>query len=223
MHGGCKLLCRVPLLQRGCILRCAQDDLSYPPSSKTLTIHETPIPGVLLVEPRVFEDARGFFLEGYHAERYRAHGIAASFVQDNHSHSRRGVLRGLHFQRRHPQGKLVACVRGVVYDVVVDLRKNSPTFGRPHGVRLSDAQPRQLWVPPGLAHGFCVLSDEADVLYKCTDYYRPDDEGGLVWDDPDLGIAWPVAAPLLSEKDRGLPRLRELAPEDLPREGTGPG
>ncbi|MDX1420981.1 MAG: dTDP-4-dehydrorhamnose 3,5-epimerase [Rubricoccaceae bacterium] len=182
-----------------------------------MTVHETEIPGVLLVALRVFGDARGFFLERYHAERYRAHGIDAAFVQDNHSRSRRGTLRGLHFQRRHPQGKLVECVRGAVYDVVVDLRRGSPTFGRAYGVTLSDAEPRQLWIPPGLAHGFCVLSDEADFLYKCTDVYRPDDEGGVAWDDPDLGIAWPVEAPLLSEKDRHLPRLRDLAPEDLPR------
>jgi dTDP-4-dehydrorhamnose 3,5-epimerase len=187
-----------------------------PQAATTLTIHETPIPGVLLVEPRVFSDDRGFFLERYHAARYRAHGVAAGFVQDNHSRSRRGVLRGLHFQRRHPQGKLVACVRGAVYDVVVDLRRGSPTYGRWAGVTLSDADHRQLWVPPGLAHGFCVVSDEADVLYKCTDYYRPDDEGGLAWDDPDLGVVWPVAAPLLSEKDRRLPRLRDLDPDDLP-------
>ncbi|HLT47033.1 MAG TPA: dTDP-4-dehydrorhamnose 3,5-epimerase [Rubricoccaceae bacterium] len=181
-----------------------------------MTVHETEIPGVLLVEPRVFADARGFFLERYHAERYRAHGIAAAFVQDNHSRSRRGALRGLHFQRRHPQGKLVECARGAVYDVVVDLRRGSPTFGRSYGVTLSDEDHRQLWIPPGLAHGFCVLSDEADFLYKCTDYYRPDDEGGLAWDDPDLGIAWPVEAPLLSEKDRRLPRLKDLGPGDLP-------
>ena len=137
-------------------------------------------------------------------------------MQDNHSRSRRGTLRGLHFQRRHPQGKLVACARGSIYDVVVDLRAGSPTFGRSYGVTLSDEDHRQLWIPPGLAHGFCVLSDEADFLYKCTDYYRPDDEGGIAWDDPDLGIAWPVEAPLLSEKDRRLPRLRDLGPEDLP-------
>ena len=180
-----------------------------------MTVHETDLPGVLLVEPRVFEDARGFFVERYHAERYRAHGIDAAFVQDNHSRSVRGTLRGLHFQRRHPQGKLVECVRGAVYDVVVDLRVASPAFGRWAAVELTRG--RQLWVPPGFAHGFCALSDEADVLYKCTDVYRPDDEGGLAWDDPDLGVPWPVERPLLSEKDRRLPRLRDLSPDDLPQ------
>jgi dTDP-4-dehydrorhamnose 3,5-epimerase len=137
-------------------------------------------------------------------------------VQDNHSRSRRGTLRGLHFQRRYPQGKLVECVRGAVFDVVVDLRNSSPTFGRSYAITLSDEDHRQLWIPPGLAHGFCVLSDEADFLYKCTDYYRPDDEGGVAWDDPDLAVAWPVDDPLLSEKDRRLPRLRDLEPNDLP-------
>jgi dTDP-4-dehydrorhamnose 3,5-epimerase len=182
-----------------------------------VTVRETALPGVLEIEPRVFRDDRGFFLERYHAERYHAHGLDAAFVQDNHSRSVRGVLRGLHFQRRHPQGKLVECARGAIYDVVVDLRPGSPTFGRWTSVTLSDADGRQLWVPPGLAHGFCVLTEEADVLYKCTAPYRPDDEGGLVWDDPDLGIAWPIAAPLLSVKDAALPRLRGLAPDDLPQ------
>ena len=131
--------------------------------------------------------------------------------------SLRVIHIGIHAQRRHPQGKLVECVRGAVYDAVVDLRRGSPTFGRAYGVTLSDAEPRQLWIPPGLAHGFCVLSDEADFLYKCTDVYRPDDEGGLAWDDPDLGIPWPVERPLLSDKDRRLPRLRGLGPDDLPQ------
>lgn len=164
----------------------------------------------------MFGDARGFFLERYHAARYAAHGIAAVFVQDNHSRSQRGTLRGLHFQKRYPQGKLVECVRGAVFDAVVDLRPGSPTFGQSYGVTLSSDHPRQLWIPPGLAHGFCVLSDEADFLYKCTDYYRPSDEGGIAWDDPDLSIAWPVEAPVLSEKDQGLPRLKDLGPDDLP-------
>jgi dTDP-4-dehydrorhamnose 3,5-epimerase len=180
-----------------------------------MTVRETALPGVLIVEPRVFADARGFFIERYHAERYRAHGMDDRFVQDNHSRSRRGTLRGLHIQRRHPQGKLVTCLRGAVYDVVVDLRQRSPTFSRWAAVEL--AEDSQLWIPPGLAHGFCALSDEADVLYKCTDVYHPDDEGGIVWDDPDLAIPWPVEAPLLSDKDRALPRLRDLGPDDLPR------
>lgn len=182
-----------------------------------MTVHETALPGLLIVEPRVFDDERGFFLERYHAGRYAEAGIEATFVQDNHSRSRRGALRGLHFQRRHPQGKLVEVARGRIWDVAVDLRPNSPTFGEWEGVDLSDETHRQLWVPPGFAHGFCVLSDVADVLYKCTDVYRPDDEGGVRWDDPDLGVDWPLQAnPLLSDKDRALPLLADLDAADLP-------
>lgn len=183
-----------------------------------MQVIETALAGLLVVEPRVFEDERGFFMESFQAERYRAHGVEAEFVQDNHSRSRRGVLRGLHFQRRHPQGKLIYTVRGAVYDVAVDLRRGSPTFGRHVGLVLSDENRRQLYVPPGFAHGFCVLSDWADVTYKCTDFYRPGDEGGVRWDDPDLAIRWPLdGPPVLSEKDAALPRLADLAPEDLPR------
>ena len=164
----------------------------------------------------MFEDDRGFFLERYHEARYAEAGVGETFVQDNHSRSERGVVRGLHFQRRHPQGKLVEVIRGRILDVVVDLRASSPTFGAWESFELEATPVRQLWVPPGFAHGFATLSDSADVLYKCTDVYRPDDEGGLAWDDPDLGIDWPVASPRLSAKDRALPRLRELAPETLP-------
>jgi dTDP-4-dehydrorhamnose 3,5-epimerase len=181
-----------------------------------MTVRETALPGVLVVEPRVFGDDRGFFLERYHAERYAEAGVGARFVQDNHSRSRRGTLRGLHFQRSYPQGKLVEVARGHVWDVVLDLRAGSPTFGRWEGHDLSDETHRQLWVPPGFAHGFCVLSETADVLYKCTDVYRPDDEGGVAWDDPALGIDWPVERPTLSDKDRALPRLAALGPDDLP-------
>jgi dTDP-4-dehydrorhamnose 3,5-epimerase len=182
-----------------------------------VTVRETTLPGVLVVEPRVFGDARGFFLERYHAERYAEAGIPAAFVQDNYSRSTRGTLRGLHFQRAHPQGKLVEVVRGRIWDVAVDLRPGSPTFGQWEGVLLTEESHRQLWVPPGFGHGFCVLSDEADVLYKCTDVYRPDDEGGVRWDDPDLGIEWPLdEVPLLSAKDRALPELADLAESDLP-------
>lgn len=184
---------------------------------KGMTARETSIPGVLLIEPRVFGDARGFFLERYHAERYAEVGIDARFVQDNHSRSHGGTLRGLHFQRAHPQGKLVEAARGRIWDVVVDLRTGSPTFGRWEGHELSDVTHRQLWVPPGLAHGFCVLSDEADVLYKCTDVYRPEDEGGVAWDDPDLAIDWPVESPTLSYKDQALSPLAALGPVDLPQ------
>jgi len=179
-----------------------------------MTAVETGIEGLRVFEPRVFEDARGFFLEVYHARRYA--DLGATFVQDNLSRSKRNVVRGLHFQVRHPQGKLIHVVRGAVYDVAVDLRAGSPTFGRHFGTELSDANRRQLWVPPGFAHGFAVLSDWADVLYKCTDLYHPDDEGGLRWDDPALGIDWPVETPILSERDRRHPTLAELTPDQLP-------
>ena len=181
-----------------------------------VTVTETTIPGVLLVQPVVHGDARGFFVERYHAERYAEAGIGSgspdglAFVQDNHSRSQRGVLRGLHFQVRQPQGKLVEVLAGALVDVVLDVRPGSPTFGRWEAFRLDAADHRQLWVPPGLAHGFCVTSEQVDFLYKCTAPYDPADEGGVVWDDPDLGIAWPTDAPVLSAKDRALPRLRDL-------------
>ncbi|HYE95251.1 MAG TPA: dTDP-4-dehydrorhamnose 3,5-epimerase [Rubricoccaceae bacterium] len=187
-----------------------------------MTTTETALPGVLLLEPRVFGDARGYFLETYHAARYREAGVEATFVQDNHSHSRWGTLRGLHFQRRRPQGKLVQVVRGAVFDVVVDVRPGSAHFGQWIGVELSGENHRQLWVPPGFAHGFCVLTDEADFLYKCTAYYDPTDEGGVRWDDPDLAVAWPIEAPMLSDKDRALPLLRDLGPQGLPAVSAAP-
>ena len=188
-----------------------------------MTVQPARLPGVLRIAPRVFEDDRGHFLERYHAERYADAGIPAAFVQDNHSRSGRGVVRGLHFQRRHPQGKLVEVVRGHVYDVVVDLRAGSPTFGEWEGFDLRADPPEQLWVPPGFAHGFAVRSESADVLYKCTDVYRPDDEGGVLWDDPGLGVDWDVGAPLVSDKDLRLPRLADLDAADLPEVAyTGP-
>jgi len=171
---------------------------------------ETQLAGVLIVEPKVFGDHRGFFLETFQVERYRDAGIGLPFVQDNHSRSQRGVLRGLHFQRSRPQGKLVSVSRGAVYDVAVDINPDSPTCGQYVGVELNDENHRQLWVPPGYAHGFCVLSEVADFQYKCTDYYQPEDEGGLLWNDPDVGIPWPVAEPQLSAKDQLNPRLRDL-------------
>jgi dTDP-4-dehydrorhamnose 3,5-epimerase len=182
-----------------------------------MRVTETALLGVLIVEPTVYTDDRGAFFEAFHAERYAAAGIAGPFVQDNVSRSRGGVLRGLHFQRRHPQGKLVWAVRGRVFDVAVDLREGSPTYLEHVTVELSDENGRQLWVPPGLAHGFCVLSEAADVCYKCTDVYRPGDEGGICWDDPALGIDWPVTAPILSDKDRALPGLADLAEAGLPQ------
>jgi dTDP-4-dehydrorhamnose 3,5-epimerase len=170
----------------------------------------TALEGVILVEPRVFPDDRGFFLETYHQEKYAAGGIPHLFVQDNHSYSIRGALRGLHAQLRHPQGKLVRAVQGEIFDVAVDIRPDSPTLGKWVGERLSGENFRQLWVPPGFAHGFCVLSESAHVQYKCTDFYRQDDEIGIVWNDPAIGIDWPVAEPLLSPKDRDAPGLEAI-------------
>ena len=169
------------------------------------------LPEVILVEPDVHRDARGFFVETYHLEKYRAGGIPGPFVQDNHSRSVQGTLRGLHAQRRRPQGKLVRAVDGEMFDVAVDTRRGSPTFGRWVGVRLSGENFHQLYVPPGFAHGFCVLSPAVHVEYKCTDFYEPADEIGLAWDDPDVGIEWPIRDPIVSDKDRRLPRLRDLS------------
>ncbi len=171
----------------------------------------TAIPDVVMLEPRVFEDERGFFLESWNARDFRAAvGVDAAFVQDNHSRSRRGVLRGMHYQIVQPQAKLVRVVRGRVFDVVVDLRRSSATFGRWTGVELAESSPRQVFVPPGFAHGFLVLSEEADVLYKTTDYYAPQHERCLMWNDPDVGIAWPLAGePVLAAKDWAGRGLRE--------------
>ena len=182
-----------------------------------MNVIKTTLEGVLLFEPTVFTDERGFFLERFHASRYREYGINLPFVQDNHSRSAKGALRGLHFQRRSPQGKLVEVIQGRVFDVVVDVRPGSSTFGQWHGVELCDENHYQLWIPPCFAHGFCVLSEDADLLYKCTAYYDAEDEGGIAWNDPDLNITWPVGDPLLSTKDKQLPFLRTLEEEDLPR------
>jgi dTDP-4-dehydrorhamnose 3,5-epimerase len=171
---------------------------------------ETALPGVLIIEPKAFGDHRGFFLETFQVERYREAGITLPFVQDNHSRSQRGVLRGLHFQRTRPQGKLVSVSRGAVYDVAVDIDPASATYGQFVGVELNDDNHRQMWIPPGYAHGFCVLSEVADFQYKCTDFYFPADEGGLLWNDPDVGIPWPITEPQLSAKDIDNPRLRDL-------------
>lgn len=177
-----------------------------------MKVTPTRLPRVLLIEPTVHGDERGFFLETFQAERYLAKaGIASSFVQDNQSRSRRGVLRGLHLQTVRPQGKLVRVARGEVFDVAVDVDPKSATFGRWVGSVLSDANHHQLWIPPGYAHGYLVLSDVADFEYKCTDYYDPKSETGVLWNDPELGIDWPIAEPTLSPKDRGLPTLAELA------------
>lgn len=163
----------------------------------------TAIPDVILVKPRVFGDDRGFFLEMYQAERFRTGGIDLSFVQDNLSRSERGVLRGLHYQVQHAQGKMVTVLRGEVYDVAVDLRRRSPTFGKSVGIHLSDVNRHSLYIPPGFAHGFYVLSDAADFFYKCTDFYYPEHERTILWSDPALGIEWPLeGAPKLSAKDQ---------------------
>ena len=175
-----------------------------------MKITTTALPGVLIIEPKAFGDARGFFLETFQSERYAKAGITLPFVQDNHSRSQRGVLRGLHLQSNRPQGKLVSVSRGSVFDVAVDIDPQSATFGQHVGVELSDDNHLQLWIPPGYAHGFCVLSEVADFQYKCTDFYYPEDEAGIIWNDPDVNIAWPLDNPLLSEKDQKLPRLREL-------------
>ncbi|QCQ21121.1 dTDP-4-dehydrorhamnose 3,5-epimerase [Desulfoglaeba alkanexedens] len=176
-----------------------------------MKIVSTPIPDVLIVEPRVFSDQRGFFFESYNEKEWRRlTGLNTHFVQDNHSRSVKGVLRGLHYQIRRPQGKLVRVVVGEVFDVAVDLRKQSPTFGRWTGTVLSEENRRQLWIPEGFAHGFLVLSEVAEFLYKATDYYAPQWERCVRWDDPDLGIAWPLSGPpVLSEKDRKAPALRD--------------
>ena len=171
----------------------------------------TSIPEVILIEPRVFGDARGFFFESFNQRAFsEATGVTLPFVQDNHSRSARGVLRGLHYQIQQPQGKLVRVVRGAVYDVAVDMRRSSATFGKWVGFELSEDNHRQLWVPPGFAHGFVVLSETADFLYKTTDYYAPQYERSVAWNDPEIGIAWPFSGEvLLSAKDRDAPRLRQ--------------
>lgn len=170
-----------------------------------MKVTPTAIPDVLVIEPKVFGDERGFFMESFNARAFAdATGIDVPFVQDNHSRSRRGVLRGLHYQVKQPQGKLLRVVRGAVFDVAVDIRRGSETFGRWVGVELSEANNKQLWVPPGLAHGFLVLSDTADVLYKTTDYYAPQHERCLSWNDPSVGVEWPLGevTPTLSAKDQ---------------------
>lgn len=177
----------------------------------------TALSGVLILEPEVIRDERGFLLEVYRDSWREEVGLMAPFVQENQSRSQRGVVRGLHYQLVNPQGKLVRTSRGRVFDVVVDVRHGSPCFGQWLGVELDDESHRQLWIPPGFAHGFCALSDEADVVYRCTQYYHADSNRGVAWNDPALGIDWPeVGARLLSAKDRALPALAAIAPVDLP-------
>jgi len=176
----------------------------------------TDLPGVLVVEPDVHRDGRGFFLETYHAEKYRAAGITGPFVQDNHSHSVAGTLRGLHLQLRRPQGKLIRVIEGEIFDVAVDVRIGSPTFARWVGVTISSDNFRQCYVPPGFAHGFCVVSPVAQVEYKCTDLYDAETEIGVAWNDPAVGVRWPTDQPILSARDSGHPPLAQLM-DVLPR------
>ena len=182
-----------------------------------MVVTETPLPGLLVLSPKVHGDGRGFFLESYHAKTFTRLGVPQLFVQDNHSRSGRGVTRGLHFQKRHGQGKLVRVVTGSVYDVAVDLRAGSPTFGRWFGAVLSDENKKMMYVPEGFAHGFQVMSEQADFFYKCTDFYDPEDEGGILWNDPDLAIDWPVSEVLVSGKDSELQPLSKTPPDALPR------
>ncbi len=171
---------------------------------------ETGFEGLYVIEPKVFGDERGFFMEFYNKREFQEAGIDVEFVQDNHSRSRKGVLRGMHFQKKHPQGKLVRVTRGAVFDAVIDIRKDSPTFGKWYGVELSEENKRMLYVPPGFAHGFLALTDVVDFMYKCTDFYYPDDEGGIIWNDPDVGVKWPGSKPTLSPKDQRWPTLKGL-------------
>ena len=171
---------------------------------------QTDLRGVILVEPQIHEDHRGFFLEFYHAKKFSQGGIQEVFVQDNQSLSFQGTLRGLHAQLNQPQGKLVRVIEGEIYDVAVDVRKSSPTFKQWIGIELSAKNYRQLYIPPGFVHGFCVTSERAQVEYKCTAFYNSSDEFGIIWDDPDLTIDWPVKDPVVSEKDKKLPRLAEI-------------
>jgi dTDP-4-dehydrorhamnose 3,5-epimerase len=180
-----------------------------------LNVIQTGIPDLLIIEPRVFADERGFFLEIFHAARFREAGLPDSFVQDNHSRSKRGVIRGLHYQEPEGQGKLVRCTRGALFDVAVDIRAGSPAFGRWYGMELSEETMRMLWIPAGFAHGFCALTDEADLVYKCTVPYSPRHEHSIVWNDPEIGIKWPVSDPVLSPKDAAAPPLKNASP--LPR------
>lgn len=177
---------------------------------------ETELEGLLIIEPDVFTDKRGFFTETFHARRYSDAGIESTFVQDNLSRSAKGTLRGLHFQITRPQAKLVHVIAGEIFDVAVDLRPGSATFGKWAGIVLSGANHRQLYIPEGFAHGFFVLSDSAYFAYKCSDVYVPDDEGGILWSDPDIDIHWPASNPIISEKDLNLPRLNSLGPDRLP-------
>ena len=180
-----------------------------------MKIKETKLPGVLILEPDVYVDERGYFKELFQIKKYADFGLNLPFMQDNYSYSKHGVVRGLHFQKKHPQGKLVCCLSGSIYDVIVDFNLNSPNYGKYIGIEISDKNHRQVWIPPGYAHGFCVLSNDACFLYKCTDIYIPNDEGGILWNDPDIDIKWPLSNPLVSKKDSNLPTLKQLRDTSL--------
>ena len=189
-----------------------------------MKIIETHLPGVIVIEPKVFGDKRGFFLETYRHDVLKQAGIDVTFVQDNHSRSRQGVLRGLHYQLTQTQGKLVRVTSGAVFDVAVDVRHGSPTFGQWYGTQIDEESMRMMYVPPGYAHGFVVLSETADFLYKCTEYYHPESEQGIAWDDPDIGIDWPIAQLsadiALSDKDKNNAKLKDMPAEKLPDYNT---
>jgi dTDP-4-dehydrorhamnose 3,5-epimerase len=181
-----------------------------------LEFEQTSLPGVILVKPVVFQDPRGFFMETFHHKKYDEAGINGVFVQDNFSRSQKNTLRGLHYQLRHAQAKLIYVLKGEIFDVVVDIRKGSPVFGKWMSVTLSEDNRYQLYIPEGFAHGFCVMSETADVVYKCTDFYAPNDDFGVLWSDPSIGIDWPVRDPLLSEKDTKYPVLDDMPEDRLP-------
>jgi dTDP-4-dehydrorhamnose 3,5-epimerase len=181
-----------------------------------MNIQATPLDGLLIIEPSCFQDERGFFLEAYQMQRYQEAGIVDTFVQDNQSRSTQGVLRGMHFQVKRPQAQIVTVMRGRIFDVGVDLRPASPTFGKWYGIALNDVGPRQIYMAPGFAHGFCVLSDWADLHYKVSRNYDAEDEGGLYWDDPDVGIQWPLDDPIVAARDTSYPKLKELTASKLP-------
>jgi dTDP-4-dehydrorhamnose 3,5-epimerase len=181
-----------------------------------MDIIPTSIEGLLIIEPKIFKDRRGFFMETYNRQKYEDAGLSDTFVQDNLSYSQKNTIRGLHFQIRHPQAKLVQVISGEIFDVAVDLRRGSATFGIWTGERLSDKNGRQMYIPKGFGHGFCVLSEFALFYYKCSDFYAPDDEGGIIWSDRDIGIEWPVKSPVISEKDKQYPKLSSLSAEQLP-------
>jgi dTDP-4-dehydrorhamnose 3,5-epimerase len=174
-----------------------------------MNIIETEIPDVKIIEIDFYPDERGYFCESYQERRYHSNGISAKFVQDNQSFSIKNVIRGLHFQQRHPQGKLISVVVGEIFDVAVDIRKKSPTYGKWVGVTLSDQNHRQLLVPEGFAHGFCVMSNYAIAQYKCTDFFDPEDNGGIIWNDPDIGIDWPIKSPIVSPRDKQLATFKK--------------